>query len=48
MSAKKSNPFMALGAMIVGIASIPIAAMVNVVLGISLMVLPLWMIYKAS
>lgn len=48
MSAKKPNPYMALGAMVIGVASIPIAALVNVVLGIALMVLPLWMIYKAS
>jgi len=48
MSVKKPKPFMALGAMIVGVAAIPVAAFVNVVLGLAMMALPMWMIYKAS
>ncbi len=48
MSVKKPKPFMALGAMIVGVAAMPVAAFVNIVLGIAMMALPMWMIYKAS
>ena len=48
MSVKKPNPYMALGAMFIGIAAMPVAALVNAVLGLVMMALPLWMIYKAS
>ena len=48
MSVKKANPFMAVGAMFIGVAAMPVAAFVNVVLGIAMMALPMWMIYKAS
>jgi len=48
MSVKKSNPFLAVGAIFVGIAAMPVAAFVNIVLGLAMMALPVWMIYKAS
>jgi len=48
MSVKKANPFMAVAAMFIGIAAMPVAAFVNIVLGLAMMALPMWMIYKAS
>ena len=48
MSVKKPKPFMAVSAMFIGIAAMPVAAFINVVLGIAMMALPMWMIYKAS
>ena len=48
MSTKKNNPFLALGAAIVGIASILVTTFVSLAGGLAMMVLPLWMIYKAS
>ena len=48
MSGKEPNPYMALGAMIIGVAAMPVAALVNVVLGLAMMALPMWMIYRAS
>ncbi len=48
MSAKKPNLFLALGAMFIGVAAMPVAAFINIVLGLAMMALPVWMIYKAS
>ncbi len=48
MSSKRNNPFLALGAAVVGIASVLVASFVSVVGGLAMMLLPLWMIYKAG
>lgn len=48
MSTKKNNPFLALGAAIVGVASILVTAFVSLAGGLAMMLLPLWMIYKAG
>lgn len=49
MSDKKvSRSGLALGAMVVGIASVPVTAFVSAVLGIAMMAAPIFMIYKAS
>lgn len=48
MSTKKNNPFLALGAAIVGIASILVTTFVSLAGGLAMMLLPLWMIYKAG
>lgn len=48
MNSNKSNPFLAFGAVIVGIASIMVTSFVSIVGGLAMMLLPLWMIYKAS
>lgn len=48
MNAKKNNPFLALGAAIVGVASILVTTFVSLFGGLAMMLLPLWMIYKAS
>ncbi len=48
MSVKKPNPFLAVAAMFIGIAAMPVAAFINIVLGLAMMALPMWMIYKAS
>ncbi len=45
---KKGNPFLALGAAIVGVASIPVTIFASIAGGLAMMLLPLWMIYKAS
>jgi hypothetical protein len=34
--------------MFIGVAAMPVAAFINIVLGIAMMALPMWMIYKAS
>lgn len=48
MSSKKNNPFLALGAAIVGVASILVTTFVSLAGGLAMMLLPLWMIYKAG
>jgi len=49
MSEKKQvSSGLALGAMIIGIASVPVTALVSTVLGIIMMAAPIFMIYKAS
>lgn len=45
---KKANPFLAVGAGVVAIASILVTIFANIAAGIAMMALPLWMIYKAS
>ncbi len=48
MNSNKNNPFLALGAAIVGIASILVTSFVSIAGGLALMLLPLLMIYKAG
>ncbi len=48
MSSKRNNPFLALGAAVVGIGSVLVASFVSVTGGLAMMLLPLWMIYKAG
>jgi len=49
MSEKKmSRSGLALGAMVVGVASVPVTAFVSTVLGLVMMAAPIFMIYKAS
>ena len=45
---RKSSAGMALGAMVLGVASIPVAAMFSIVAGLILMAAPIFMIYAAS
>ncbi|MFC1749120.1 hypothetical protein ACFL2V_09975 [Pseudomonadota bacterium] len=45
---KKGNPFLALGAAVIGVASILVAIFASVGAGLAMMLLPFWMIYKAS
>ena len=45
---KKANPFMALGAGVVGVASILVTIFGSIAAGLAMMCLPFWMIYKAS
>ncbi|NOX43369.1 MAG: hypothetical protein GXP19_06515 [Gammaproteobacteria bacterium] len=45
---KKSSIGLALGAMIVGVASIPVTAFVSTLLGLVMMAAPIFMIYRAS
>lgn len=48
MSSKKNKPFLALGAAIVGVASVLVTTFVSLAGGLAMMLLPLWMIYKAG
>ncbi len=45
---QKSNVYLALAAMVIGVASIPVAAFVNWVLGLVMLGMPIFMIYRAS
>ena len=45
---KNKNVWLALGAMVVGILSIPVTALVNMFIGLAMMAIPLLMIYKAG
>ncbi len=47
MRTKKPNPFLALGAMVVGVVAVPMV-MFNAALGIAMLSLPLLMIYNAG
>lgn len=48
MSKKNKRPGLALGAIVVGVASLPVAATVSTTLGLVMMALPVYMIYLAS
>jgi hypothetical protein len=48
MSSNKNNPFLALGAAVVGIAAVLVASFVGIIGGLAMMLLPLWMIYTAA
>ncbi len=48
MKKQGNNPFLALGAGIMGIASILVAIFASIGAGLAMMLLPLWMIYKAG
>lgn len=45
---KKSSAGLALTAMVIGVASVPVTAFVSTVVGIAMMAAPIFMIYKAS
>lgn len=45
---RKSSAGMALGAMAIGVASIPVAAMFSTVAGLVMMAAPIFMIFAAS
>lgn len=45
---KKSNVGLALGAMVIGVAAIPVTAFVSTLLGLAMMAAPIFMIYRAS
>lgn len=45
---KKSSAGLALGAMVIGIAAVPVAAFVSTVAGLAMMAAPIFMIYQAS
>ena len=45
---KKPNVVLALIALISGIAALPVAAFVNMILGIAMLSLPVLLIYQAS
>lgn len=45
---KKKNAGLAIGAIIIGLAALPVAALVNWVAGLVLLALPVFMVYKAS
>lgn len=48
MSAKKKSALLGVGAMFVGILAIPVAAFVDIVLGLALLTAPVFMLYRAS
>ena len=45
---KKGSPFLVVGAGVVAIASILVTIFANIAAGLAMMLLPLWMVYKAS
>ncbi len=48
MSEKKRSVLLALGALFIGVASIPVGSFISWVAGLVMMALPVFMIYKAS
>jgi len=48
MSSKKGNIPLALAALFSGVIAVPVAAFVNIGLGLVLLSLPIFLIYKAS
>lgn len=48
MSEKKGGLLFAILALIIGVAAVPVTAFVNIGLGLVLMSLPIFLIYKAS
>ena len=48
MSQRHSNTGMAIAALVIGVAALPVAAMVNIVAGLFMLGLPVLMVYKAS
>ncbi len=48
MSSNKNKPFLALGAAVVSIASVLVTTFVSITGGLAMMLLPLWMIYRAG
>lgn len=48
MSEKKGGTMYALLALAIGVSAVPVAAFVNIVLGLVLMSLPIFLIYMAS
>lgn len=48
MSDKKMNATLCLAAMVIGVVAVPVTALVNTVLGLILLGLPIFMVYKAS
>lgn len=48
MSEKKKSPLLAVGAILVGIASLPVAGFVSWVAGLVMMALPIFMILNAG